>query len=127
MAFRLQPIRPKRPVTRVNPRKVVAEMLKAGVGFTEDLSKYPPARTPYRRTGRLGGGWTLIPPRAEGSKLVTGTGNKVVYAGFVQGYRRRRPRQRRVFSGYGWPNVEDVGKRVWKARRPHVVAALQGR
>lgn len=127
MAFSLRPIRPKRRVVAVNPRKVLAEMLKAGVGFTDALSAYPPARTSYRRTGRLGEDWTLIPPRAEGTRLVTGTGNKVKYAGPVEGYRRRRPRQRKLFRGYGWPSAEDVGNKVWKARRPAVLAALQGR
>ena len=127
MAIRIRAIRAKRPVVGVNRNRVLREMLQTGVGFTSEVSSYPPARTSYRRTGRLGQGWTTIWPHAEGDRLITGTGNKIAYAGPVQGFKRRRPRQGRVFRGYNWPNVEDIGKGVWKRHRPRVLAALQGR
>jgi hypothetical protein len=127
MAFSLRAIRATRPIVGVKRDRVLREMLKAGVGFTSELSKYPPARTSYRRTGDLGRDWTTIWPRLEGADLVTGTGNNVVYAGPVQGFRRRRPRQRKLFRGYGWPSAEDIGKDVWKKRKGAIIAALQGR
>ena len=129
MAIRIRAIRAKRPVVGVNRNRVLREMLQTGVGFTSEVSRYPTQRSHirYRRTGRLGQGWTTIWPHFEGDKLITGTGNKIAYAGPVQGFKRRRPRQRDWAQSYGWPNVEDIGKGVWKRHRPRVLAALQGR
>ncbi len=126
MAISLRPIRAKRPIANVKRDRILREMLKAGVGFTSALSDYPPT-TRFRRTGRLGQGWTTVFPHLEGANLVTGTGNKVVYAGAVEGFRRRRPKQRPWFKRYGWPSVEDIGKEVWKKRKGAINAALQGK
>lgn len=127
MAFSLHAIRAKRPITKVNRRKVVARLRDVGVDVVNRMSDYPPARTSYRRTGRLGEGWTMEGPKAEGIDLVVISGNKVGHAGLVEGFRRRRPRQLKLFRGYGWPSVEDIGKEVWKKRKGAINAALQGR
>ena len=127
MAFSLRAIRAKRSIVKVNRRKVVARLRDVGVDVVNRMSDYPPAMTPYRRTGRLGEGWTLDGPRAEGIGLVVIAGNKVGHAGFVEGFRRRRPRQRKLFRNYGWPSVEDIGKDVWKKRKGAIIAALQGK
>lgn len=127
MAFSLRAIRAKRPIVKVNRRKVVARLRDVGVDVVDRMSDYPPARTSYRRTGRLGEGWLLDGPKQEGIGLVVKAGNKVGHAGFVEGFRRRRPRQRKLFRGYGWPSVEDIGKDVWKKRKGAIIAALQGK
>ena len=64
---------------------------------------------------------------SQGGGLTVTAGNAIEYAPFVQGFKRRRPRQRRVFRRYNWPNVEDVGKQAWQKRGPRLLAALQGR
>jgi hypothetical protein len=127
MAITLRPIRTKRPVVSVNGRNVFGRLRDAGADAVGKLSAYPPARTRYRRTGTLGRGWTMEGPREERGGLAVTAGNKTVYAGPVQGRKSRRPRQRPVFHRYGWPNVEDVAKEVWREHRPKVMAALQGR
>ncbi len=127
MVVSLRAIRAKRPIVKVNRRKVVARLRDVGVDVVNRMSDYPPARTSYRRSGKLGGNWTMEGPKAEGIGLVVIAGNKTTYAGFVEGFRRRRPRQRKLFRGYGWPNVEDIGQSVWKKRKGAIIAALQGR
>jgi len=127
MAISLRPIRAKRPIVSVNGQQVKARLRDVGVEAWNRLSAYPPARTRYRRTNILMKGWPMEGPRVTGKGLEVIVGNNVDYAGFVQGFRRRRPRQRPVFRRYNWPNVEDVGKQAWKARGPRLLAALQGR
>jgi hypothetical protein len=127
MAFSLRAIRAKRPIVKVNRRKVVARLRDVGVNVMERMSDYPTARTSYRRSGDLGKNWTMEGPKQEGVGLVVIAGNKTIYAGFVEGFRRRRPRQRKLFRSYGWPSVEDIGKDVWKKRKGAIIAALQGR
>ena len=127
MAVSIRAIRAKRPIVGVNVQRVKARLRDVGVEADSLLSAYPQARTRYRRTGRLGRGWTLLGPLEQGGGLTVTVGNNVVYAGFVQGFRRRRPRQKPVFSRYNWPNVEEVGKQAWEKRGPRLLAALQGR
>ncbi len=127
MVVRLRPIRAKRPIVGLNAQQVRGRLRDVGVEAMSLLSAYPPARTRYRRTGRLGAAWTLEGPIEQGGGLTVTAGNAIVYAGPVQGFKRRRPRQGRVFRRYNWPNVEDVGKQAWKARGPRLLAALQGR
>ena len=127
MVVRLRPIRAKRPIVSVNLQQVKSRLRDVGVEAVSQLSAYPPARTSYRRTGRLGRTWTLEGPIEQGGGLTVTAGNATVYAGFVEGFKRRRPRQMKVFRRYNWPNVEDVGKQAWKARGPRLLAALQGR
>ena len=127
MAISLRPIRTTRPIVSVNGQQVKSRLRDVGVEASDRLSAYPPARTSYRRTGTLGRNWTMEGPRVSGGGLEVIVGNNVDYAPFVQGFTRRRPRQRPVFKRYNWPNVEDVGKQAWKARGPKLLAALQGR
>ena len=127
MVVRLRPIRAKRPIVSVNMQQVRIRLRDVGVEAVDRLSAYPQARTSYRRTGRLGAAWTLEGPIEQGGGLTVTAGNAIEYAPFVQGFKRRRPRQRPVFKRYNWPNVEDVGKQAWKARGPRLLAALQGR
>lgn len=127
MVISLRAIRATRPIVKVNRSKVVARLRDVGVDVVGRMSDYPPARTSYRRTGRLGEGWTMEGPKAEGIDLVVISGNKIAHAGLVEGFRRRRPRQLKLFRGYGWPSVEDVGKDVWKRRKGAIIGALQGK
>lgn len=127
MVVRLRPIIPKRPIVGLNANQVRGRLRDVGVEAMDRLQNYPQARTSYRRTGRLGQSWTLEGPRTMAKGLEVIAGSNLEYAPFVQGFRRRRPRQRKVFRRYNWPNVEDVGKQAWKARGPRLVAALQGR
>ena len=127
MVVRLRPITTKRPIVGMNIGQVKGRLRDVGVEAMSLLASYPPARTSYRRTGTLGRTWTLEGPKVVAKGLEVIAGNQTVYVGFVQGFRRRRPRQRPVFKRYNWPNVEDVGKQAWKARGPRLLAALQGR
>jgi hypothetical protein len=127
MGISLRLIRPKRPIVSVNDRNVTARLRDVGTDVVNRMSDYPPARTSYRRTGTLGRTWTREGPKPEGKNLVVIVGNKTKYAGPVEGFKSRKPRQRKLFRGYGWPNVEDVGKEVWRKRKGAVIEALQGR
>ncbi len=127
MVVRIRAIRAKKPIVGVNVQRVKSRLRDVGVEASGLLSAYPLARTNYRRTGRLGQAWTLAGPLEQGGGLTVTVGNAIVYAGPVQGFKRRRPRQGRVFRRYNWPNVEDVGKQAWQKRGPRLLAALQGR
>ena len=127
MVVRLRPIIPKRPIVSVNVGQVKGRLRDVAVEAISLLAAYPPARTSYRRTGTLGRRWALEGPKVVAQGLEAIAGSNLEYAPFVQGFRRRRPRQRPLFKRYGWPNVEDVGKQAWKARGPRLLAALQGR
>lgn len=127
MVVQLRPITAKKPIVGVNIQRVKGRLRDVGVEASDRLSAYPLARTNYRRTGTLGRTWTLAGPLEQGGGLTVTVGNATVYAGPVQGFKRRRPRQGRLFRRYNWPNVEDVGKQAWQKRGPRLLAALQGR
>ena len=127
MVVRLRPIVAKRPIVGLNVNQVKGRLRDVGVEAKDRLQNYPTQRTSYRRTGRLGQSWTMEGPKVVAQGLEVIAGSNLEYAPFVQGFRRRRPRQRPVFKRYNWPNVEDVGKQAWKARGPRLLAALQGR
>ena len=118
MVVQLRPITAKRPIVGLNVQRVKSRLRDVGVEASDRLSAYPPPRTRYRRTGTLGRTWTLAGPLEQGGGLTVTVGNATVYAGPVQGFKRRRPRQRDWARRYSWPNVEDVGKQAWKARGP---------
>jgi len=122
--FILKPIVPKGPLTKANKGAVVAAMRNWAANSVSDLSRYPPTRSTYRRTGRLGRSWTFSGPAAKGKDLVVEVGNNVEYAPFVEGLETQDPRQLALFKAYGWPSAEAVAKKHWKTAVPAIQAAL---
>ncbi len=108
---------------------MVAALTAVGLDLTARMSKYPPKRgsAEYQRTGTLGRGWTMSGPSIKGQDLVVEVGNKVNYAGHVQGLLAKPPRQARVLAGLGWTSVEIVGEEVVAEHRPLILKSMQPR
>lgn len=74
------------------------------------IAKYPMQRSrTYRRTGRLGRGWTYR-YGMNGGDLEAIVENKVEYAPYVQG-----EDQTSLMHVYGWKTVDEVGQKEWKS------------
>jgi len=121
------PIIPRKPIVTVHKSEVVGRMRTLRLAMHGRVSKYPPARTAYRRTGTLGTGWHSEGPMAAGNDLVVIIANPTKYTGSVQGLKTKPPRQRALFAGYGWESVQTAGEEEWKKHKPAIERALQGR
>ena len=121
------PIIPKKPIITVAKAKVVQRMKNMGLAVDNRISKYPPARTTYRRTGTLGKGWHTQGPMSAGNDLVVIVANPTKYTGPVQGLKTKTPKQRDLFANYGWESVQTAGEEEWKKHKPAIERALQGK
>ncbi len=121
------PIIPKKPIITVAKAKVVQALKKLGLGIDNRISKYPAAKTSYKRTGTLGKGWHTQGPMSAGNDLVVIIANPTKYAPFVQGLKTKAPKQKKVFVTYGWESVQTAGEEEWKKHKPGIEKALQGK
>jgi hypothetical protein len=108
---------------------MVAALSAVGLDLTARMSKYPPKRgsADYQRTGTLGRGWTMRGPSIKGQDLVVEVGNKVNYAGHVQGFIIKDPRQSKVMATLGWNTISAVGEEVVAEHRPLILKSMQPR
>lgn len=88
----------------------------------------PPKSGPRRggrRTGNLGRGWRMRRTAALAYEVT----NRVPYVGFVQGFRRGRPRQTAVARSRNWQQIDTETQRVWHRRgyRRNIVRILTQR
>jgi len=90
--------------------KLAEELRDFAAEAQNELSSYPPSRSSYRRTGRLGRSWTTDGPKMEGGDLLARVGNNVEYAPTVQG---KADQQRQLFRTYGWKGVTEVAGSKW--------------
>lgn len=127
--MRFEPIRPKRRVVeRIKTSRIGAALRDFATAVVDRLSDYPPhGGGRYRRTGKLGRGWTPKGPEMRGQGLVVDVGTNVTYAPFVEGFRTKAPKQTKGAQRAGWPSIEQVAKEEWRSGRRRVVAALQGK
>ena len=123
--FRLEPIVPKRPISKANKGKVLGALRDFGADMVNRMGEYPAARTSYRRTGNLGKSWTFDGPKARGGDIVVEVGTNIGYGSFVQGLKSQDPKQRQLFAGYGWESVETAAIDELKKHRPEIEKALQ--
>ena len=126
-----EPILPKGPITHTNIARVHAALRDFAAKAHARLASYPPqtpsAAASYRRTGRLGQGWTTRGPQMSGTSLEIVVGNAIEYAPLVQGFKTHSPLQVRWASPYGWVSVEDITRQEWAIARPRIEAALEGK
>ena len=108
---------------------MVAALSAVGLDLTARMSKYPPKRgsADYQRTGTLGRGWTMKGPSIQGQDLVVEVGNKVNYAGYVQGFIIKDPRQSKVMAQLGWSAITAIGEEVVAEHRPLILKSMQPR
>lgn len=126
--FRFRPIKPKRPPIRPpSTLKMIAALSVVGRDLQARMSRYPPKRSEgdYQRTGTLGRGWTMEGPKVKGTDFVVTVGNKVEYAGFVEGFKTRDPRQTSTMATLGWQNIETTGQAVVNEHKALVLASLR--
>lgn len=126
--FRIEAIVPDGEVIATQNIEKLLDQAIGVRGFSGEMvrvmANYPPAR-PWRsrpprtgpraggrRTGNLGRGWRML----RRGQLHWVTFNLVEYVGFVQGFRRGRPRQTRVMQQRGWQQVDTEAQRVWERR-----------
>ncbi|HLE04559.1 MAG TPA: hypothetical protein VI729_08125 [Anaerolineales bacterium] len=126
-----EPILPKGPITNVKLPRIYAALRDFAARAHSRLATYP-VQTPsaavhYRRTGKLGQGWTTRGPQMRGTELEVIIGNAIEYAEHVQGFKTHPPLQVRWAAPYGWISVEEVAKQEWAIARPMVERALEGR
>ena len=119
-----KPITPRKPIVTASLQQVHSLLRDYAAKVVNTMQDYPTARTSYVRTGRLGRSWTFEGPKMRGADLIVQAGTNVTYAPFVQGYKSHDPRQRALFSQYGWASVEDVLLREWGSYRPLIQRAL---
>lgn len=105
---------------------MTASMLNYGLDLKRTMQKYPPSVTEHVRTGTLGKRWTMKGPSIKGGDLVVHVGNRTEYAPFVQGFRNDEPRQRTLFKGYGWQQLDVTAKKVLKKHKSLIQKSLRG-
>lgn len=127
MPYKFKPIVPKTPPPTPNIRAVVRELSNFGFEGQKNMSRYPSSQTAYRRTGRLGRGWTKVGPSQVSGALAVVIGTNVKYAPFVQGLKGKDPKQKKLFEKLGWLSVTTEGTRLWKKYRPRIQQALLGK
>ena len=126
--YRFRPIKPKRPpIKPPSTLKMLAALSVVGRDLQARMAKYPPKKSggTYKRTGTLGRAWTMEGPKVKGQDLVVIVGNKVVYAGFVQGFKTRDPRQVPTMATLGWQSIEVTGQAVVAEHKALVLASLK--
>ena len=127
--LRLEIVRPKGPIANTSKSKVVDSMGGLGLDIVNSAAAYPPQRTSYRRTGKLGQTWASRGPFMQGQDLVVEVGNKMEYAGLVMGLKSGRSGsvQLKKFRRLGWRSIEDIGREEVDRARPLIIKALQGK
>lgn len=104
-------IKPKKPVADADA--MLRELTRAMDNVIEDgyqyIENYPPARTRYRRTGRLRRSWSkrVISSRLKVEGIVESNSATAPYNKFVQGENQVSWAQR-----YGWRNQGDLANRM---------------
>lgn len=124
--FRFEAIVPSKPIHDIEARDTVAALGNFGIDVQGRIKVYPPDAG-FRRTGNLGRNWTKDGPKVWARDLIVIIGNKVFYAGKVQGLKIRAPRQKEPWISIGWSSIEDVGNAKFKEHLPRIEKALQGR
>lgn len=124
--FRFEAIVPSKPIHAIKVRDTVQAMRNFGLDTQRFIKRYPPDAG-FRRTGKLKKGWTIEGPKIVVRDLIEIVGNKVRYAGRVQGLKAKSPRQSEPWISIGWSSIEDVGNTKFKEHQPRIEKALQGR
>ena len=128
-SVRFEPIRPKKPITKVRRDRIVSELQNIQSGVINRMSKYPSQRpgSTYRRTGEYGRRWTRRGPRILGKDLVAEVGSNLEYAPYVGGSKSRRPGQARSSARAGWESIDEVGQEEFDKRKRAIIDAIEGR
>lgn len=125
MQFRA--ILPRRdPIPKISLQSLSTALRQFSQDAKNHLKQYPPkpSRSRYKRTRNLGKGWDTIGPRQLGGNLVVSLVNHEDYWVWVQGSRRSRPGQKRIFQRYGWYSITQVNTQVWPKYRSRILSSL---
>lgn len=83
--------------------KAIQKMVGWGGKVQNKMQTYPPSRSDYRRTGRLGSGWSQ---KVDADSVTVY--NDVEYAPYVEG-----DEQRGYHGANGWPKLSRVAADEW--------------
>lgn len=123
--MKLEAIVPKGKGFQPKRSKIGVALLRIGRATQGKAGDYPSARTRYRRTGRLGRGWTVRGPVQQGTVLAVITGTNVNYGKYVKGLKKKDPKQRKLFKRLGWASIVDDAEESFRQHKAGLVAALQ--
>jgi hypothetical protein len=127
--IRIEAILPKKKLDPANVQRGLNTWLRDfAFEFQREMQEYPAAkpwknpprsglRKGGRRTGTYGKGWTGAPQFTSDSVTII---NRVGYAVYVGGAKRKRPGQTRVMAGRQWKSVSDVGPEVSRRILPRL-------
>lgn len=116
-------------IAKMQRRKPISKLQnqvhRAKIAFARDMintmAKYPPKKpSSYKRTGRLGLGWTYRIPDVLSIEVT----NAVPYAPRVQGPTEGPVRQAQQFKERGWQNITDEAAKVIERHEGLFAAAV---
>ena len=118
--MQLKAIVPKKlDMIKYHPVAVAAGLRSFAVDLTMRMGKYPISMGSYRRTGTLGRNWGY-----QYTSTWAIVANAVPYAGKVQGFKMRSPRQLRFMANRGWQSISDEARDAWKLHLPDIQRRL---